>query len=252
MSEKITQINKVIHDYFELNKSVIMIPAKDMMPYFIKAGVFPKDERNGLPIRRILRRLDESKQLSKIPFVIAERKQVNTNWFFGRLGREVRQPKEEIQVSKKDNEVPHISGGRKDSDEHYIIDLCDEILGLKGSRQHCFPFLLGDPSKKGTRRALPVDVYYESMNLVVEFNEQQHTKAIKHFDKPDKMTVSGVSRGEQRKIYDLRKRTILPQHGIHVIDIYYTDFNCDRNGKLKRQKLTDINIITKHISIIHK
>jgi len=29
---------------------------------------------------------------------------------------------------------------RENSDEHYIIDLCDEVLGEKASRQYCFDF----------------------------------------------------------------------------------------------------------------
>ena len=33
---------------------------------------------------------------------------------------------------------------RKDSDEFYVIDICDDILGLKASRQHTFDFLRGD------------------------------------------------------------------------------------------------------------
>ena len=36
---KINQINEVLKEYFELNKSIGVIPAKDMMPYFILSGV---------------------------------------------------------------------------------------------------------------------------------------------------------------------------------------------------------------------
>lgn len=32
----------------------------------------------------------------------------------------------------------------KIKDEIYVIDLCDEILGTKALRQHCFDFLRGD------------------------------------------------------------------------------------------------------------
>ena len=57
---------------------------------------------------------------------------------------------------------------RKNSDEHYVLDLCDEILGLKASRQQTFDFLRGDgkPGKK-----LPVDAYYPNLKLVVEYKE---------------------------------------------------------------------------------
>lgn len=89
------------------------------------------------------------------------------------------------------------------SDEAYIIDLCDEILGIKASRQHYFDFLTGD-----TGRKLPVDAFYERLNLVVEYCEKQHTEAVGFFDK--RITASGISRGEQRKKYDERRRVLLP------------------------------------------
>ncbi|WP_232783693.1 hypothetical protein [Mycobacteroides franklinii] len=35
---------------------------------------------------------------------------------------------------------------RADSDEHYVLDLCEEILGVVGHRQERFDWLRGDPS----------------------------------------------------------------------------------------------------------
>jgi very-short-patch-repair endonuclease len=214
--EKINEINNVIAAYFALNKSIEIVPAKDLMPYFIKAGIFPKDNKNGLPIRTILRKLDSNNELYKIPSIIAERKDKNINWFFGRNVQSKVVPFEKSKAIKPSIIKTGATGKRKDSDEHYIIDLCDELLKIKGSRQHRFSFLVGDSGTK-----LPVDVYYETLNLVVEFNEQQHTKAVAHFDKPNKMTVSGVHRGEQRKIYDQRRLEVLPKHGIKVIEISF-------------------------------
>lgn len=116
------------------------------------------------------------------------------------------------------------------SDEAYVINLCDEALGRKASRQHCFPFLLGDGNNP---KPLPVDAYYEDLKLVVEYYELQHTEEVPFFDKPDKLTVSGVSRGEQRKIYDQRRRDVLPQHGIALVIITYSDL-CYEESKSKR------------------
>jgi hypothetical protein len=240
--EKINEINKVIAAYFDLNKSLDIVPAKELMPNFIKAGIFPKDNKNGLPIRNILRKLDSNNELYHIPSVIAERKAKNTNWFFGRNLKTKVVPFEKSNTPKHSETKPKASGKRKDSDEHYIINLCDELLKIKGSRQHTFDFLRGDLGKTG-RKKLPVDVYYETLNLVIEFNEQQHTKAVKHFDKPDKLTVSGVHRGEQRKIYDKRKRDVLPKHSIKVIDLVYSDFLCDSKGKLIRDIAKDKEVL---------
>jgi len=81
----IAKINQVIKEYFEKNPLTDTIPAKDLMPQFIRAGIFAKDHRNGLPIRNVLRELDRANALHLILCVRAERKKMNTNWFFDRL-----------------------------------------------------------------------------------------------------------------------------------------------------------------------
>jgi hypothetical protein len=50
------------------------------------------------------------------------------------------------------------------SNETYVIDLCDEVLGAVALRQHSFDFLRGDsgPGRQGKR--LPVDAYTPSCN----------------------------------------------------------------------------------------
>lgn len=236
--DKISQINKVLREYFELNKSINTIPAKDMMAYFILAGVFTKDQKNGLPIRNVLRRLDDKNQLHLIPFVFADRKEANTNWYFQRNGSSTPTPQKTVEKPK--TTITEKSNSRKDSDEHYVLDLCDIVLEETGLRQHKFDFLLGDANTKGKKAKLPVDIYYPDLNLVVEYKEQQHTKPNKHFDKPDLFTVSGVHRGEQRRIYDQRRLDILPQNGIQVIEISYSDFMFDRKDKIVRDEKRDL------------
>lgn len=71
----------------------------------------------------------------------------------------------------------------KIKDEIYVIDLCDEILGTKALRQHCFDFLRGDSINGKRGRKLRVDAYYESKNLVIEYNEKQHTEDVDFFDR---------------------------------------------------------------------
>src|SRR5690606_2600377 len=146
MMEKLKAIQKVVEDYFYNNPSVSIIPAKDLMPYFIKANIFSKDEKNGLPIRKVLRLLDERNELHLLPNVIAERKAINTNWFFGRAKTKQIQPKamKKILQNKAKPLEKAVAKNRATSDEAYVLDICDEVLGLKGLRQHRFDFLRGD------------------------------------------------------------------------------------------------------------
>ena len=127
-------------------------------------------------------------------------------------------------------------GKRSQSDEAYVIDLCDEVLKLTAERQHRFEFLRGDSGSK-----LPVDAWYPSLNLVVEFRERQHTEDVKFFDR--RQTVSGVGRGEQRRLYDQRRREVLPQHGIGLVEFNYSDFNHTRTKKLERSLRDDTKVI---------
>lgn len=131
--------------------------------------------------------------------------------------------------------IPAVRHGvRSNSDEHYVIDLCDEILGQTASRQHRFDFLRGDSGI-----ALPVDAYYASLSLVIEYHESQHSESTPFFDK--KQTVSGVSRGEQRRIYDQRRQDVLPKHGINVVVIPYTAFGSTK--KMVRDPQSDKLVI---------
>ncbi|QXP58057.1 hypothetical protein H0I25_04995 [Cellulophaga sp. HaHa_2_95] len=242
--EKTAQINKVLQSYFEKNKDVDIVPAKDLMPEFIKAGIFAKDHKNGLPIRKVLRDLKETNQLHLIPFAHGIQKTTNTSWFFIPSNKpipkiSVAPPKAKIVATSKTSKTAN-----KHRDEDYIIDLCDEILGVKASRQHRFDFLLGDLHSNGvTRTKLPVDAYYASKNLVIEFHERQHTEAISHFDKPNKMTISGVHRGEQRAKYEQLRRDLLPKHGIKLVELDYSLFEVTSQKKLVRNKNRDMEVL---------
>jgi hypothetical protein len=130
-----------------------------------------------------------------------------------------------------------------DKDEKYVIDLCDKILKLTSSRQHKFDFLLGDKNTNGSQAKLPVDSFYQELGLVIEYRERQHTERVSFFDKPDKVTVSGVDRGEQRKIYDERRRKFLPENGIDLIEISYSDLVHGSQKRLTRDKEKDEKIL---------
>jgi hypothetical protein len=135
---------------------------------------------------------------------------------------------------------------RSASDETYIIDLCDKILKQEGLRQHRFDFLKGDT---GVR--LPVDLYYPSLDLVIEYRERQHTEEVKFFDK--RITSSGISRGEQRKLYDERRRIEVPKNKLFLIEFDYSEFAHNTKKRLLRNLAEDTKIIiSKLTSFIKK
>jgi hypothetical protein len=137
---------------------------------------------------------------------------------------------------------------RADSDEAYVINLCERALGSKASRQHTFDWLLGDPGKNGNRRKLPVDAYWSEHDLVVEYRELQHDKPTPHFDKPHRTTVSGVHRGEQRALYDSRRNEGIPAHGMRLVVIKPADLDATSRGRLRRNVDHDFACIRRLLS----
>lgn len=134
--------------------------------------------------------------------------------------------------------TPHVR------DEIYVVDLCDELFGLRASRQHRFEWLVGDPARDGRARQLPVDAYYEELDLVVEYRELQHDQPVKFFDKADRMTISGVHRGEQRRIYDERRDDLIPRHGLRPWVVSPADVGGDRRGRLSsRDHDRDVDLL---------
>ncbi|MFD9203692.1 hypothetical protein ACFWDP_36165 [Streptomyces anthocyanicus] len=136
-------------------------------------------------------------------------------------------------------------GARDDSDEAYVVGLCDLVLGERALTQHTFDWLLGDPGAGGRRVRLPVDAYWPGHGLVVEYRELQHDRPVPHFDKPDRLTVSGVHRGEQRALYDARREVEIPAHGLRLVVVRPADLPADGRGRLRRSEKADLAALRK-------
>lgn len=234
--DKIKKINKVIAAYFKSNPKVEWIPVKEIMPALIEAGVFYKDEKRGLPLRLVLRTLDAAKTLDKIPTVHAERKGIDTYWYLVREG--AKYVSKDIILPVPNEERARLK--RENSDEYYLIGLCNELLNEKALHQHTFKFLLGDFHRDGVKRtALPLDAYYAKLNMVIELFEKEDLTSLEE----EKNTISGVTRSEQRKRYAQRKRDVLKEKEIHLLEIGYDEFECDEENKLIRNKEADVKIL---------
>jgi len=142
--------------------------------------------------------------------------------------------------------TPQRYSPKQDRDEDYVIDICDKVLNAKAKRQHRFSFLLGDPGRNGVCIPLPVDAFYEELNLVVEYRERQHTETVPFFDRRE--TVSGCGRGEQRRRYDQRRRDVLSKRGIRLVEIEYAELGHGRNKRLLRTRTADEAAISRKIN----
>lgn len=238
----ITTINEVIETYFKTNTEDDWVPAKVMMPALIKAGVFVKDEKNGLPLRKVFRELDKENALAKIPRLHAERAGENTYWYLVKEGATY------VAKDPKDTGVPkgqQRRAERASSDQYYLLNICDRLLDQSASRQHKFGFLLGDMHKNDkTQSVLPVDAYYRRSGFVMEFLDNGNETQIQ-FGKPGRKTISGVDRAEQRKIYALRKRKALESKKIPLIEIDFKSFECTAENKLIRNEAKDEAVLKK-------
>jgi hypothetical protein len=73
----------------------------------------------------------------------------------------------------------------------------------------------------------------------------QHDESSPFFDKPEKLTVSGVHRGEQRARYDRRRKEEVPRHGLTLVIVRARDLVCDRRGQLLRGVANDPTELTR-------
>lgn len=80
--EKINAINDVLAGWFTANPDVPELPAKELMDTFVRSGIFPKNNRDGQHIRKVLRKLDNENRLAEIPFAYCIRHTKNRNWYF--------------------------------------------------------------------------------------------------------------------------------------------------------------------------
>ncbi|BDC99559.1 hypothetical protein [Persicobacter psychrovividus] len=241
-TSQIEKINAVIATYFEQHPEANSIPVKLIMPDMVQAGVFAKDVKKGMPFRKVLKALDKQGELQQIPAIYADRHEDATYWYLVREGKTFSSPagvrKEPKEVKKEDKLLQVITDG------FYLVNIANELLGKEASSQHKFSFLLGDYHKDGkSRTALPIDAYYEELNMAIEFIEKQPIEF-----KSTRMTVSGVTRGEQRAMYDQRKRTTLAKEGIAIIDVPYADFRCDEKGKLVRDLEADTKLMREFLA----
>ena len=217
-----------------LLKNLIKKSPKSLESLKIKGlALNSKDVKKGFPMRKVLRRLDQKSELSKIPSVHAERRTENTYWYLVREGKKYT-PNEVIpKISKKEQNLLDILN----SDENYLLNLCDELLGKEASRKHTFDTLVGNLHKRGKGRTkLPLDAYYKDLKLVIEFF-QTSNKPVSDLDEKEQARIAQI------KYYDELKKEAVLNKSFRYMKINFAQFECDEANKLVRNTENDIRVL---------
>ena len=131
-------------------------------------------------------------------------------------------------------------------DEAYVLALCDQVLGTVGLRQHRFDFLRGDPGEHGRCAMLPCDAYYPDYRLVIEYRERQHSEPVAFMDR--RIVIGGITRGEQRKRYDERRRAVFGEQQISLVELDYRKFEYGSRKRLIRTA-ADVDVVIKALEL---
>lgn len=121
---------------------------------------------------------------------------------------------------------------RINSDEHYVLSLCERIIGRRSLREYAFDWLRADPDARGNRRKLPVDAYWPEHSVAAQYYAGPII--------PDLATAS--DRTLQRIAYDHRRRTELARYRIELVEISSEQL-AHRGTKLVRDAEHDLTVL---------
>ncbi len=129
------------------------------------------------------------------------------------------------------------------SDRSYVIDLCDEVLGKRASREHTFDFLRGDAPDGKKGKYLPIDAFYPELGLAVEYHERQQITPLQPADSIGK-SATLTQPGGQRALYQTRRHDLLAEHKITLVELSYRDFSYAPSKRLLRNRNSDLEVIS--------
>jgi hypothetical protein len=79
--QKVQRINRCITAFFETSNAT-KVEAKELMGTFIEKGIFQSNDKDGLPIRKFLKHLEDQGIIRLVPQAIYEQKNKSKSWFF--------------------------------------------------------------------------------------------------------------------------------------------------------------------------
>ena len=103
----------------------------------------------------------------------------------------------------------------------------------------------GDPGEQGRCAKLPCDAYYPDYRLVIEYRERQHSEPVAIMD--SRLGIGGITRGEQRRRYDERRRVVLGEQQIGLVELDYHMFEYSHRKRLIRTA-ADVDVVSKALA----
>ena len=221
--KKTTQINIVLKEYFELNKIVQKVPVAYMMPYFVLAGIYKKDDSKGTSIKNLLRNLEAKQALETIPFAKSYKGRVYTKWYFVRA--EYKPEKNQILKPKTEIKLPY-----RETDAFYILGLCKKILKSKCEKLKNFEFLKPSESLDVKTEKVKVEGYFEAYQLAIVYQDKMYFDLLK---------AHKIKKHEEAKFEAI---------GLKLLEISFKKFPHNASGNLKRNIREDLEIIRNLLS----
>uniref|UniRef100_UPI00404925EF hypothetical protein n=1 Tax=Flavobacterium sp. TaxID=239 RepID=UPI00404925EF len=215
--KKTTQINIVLKEYFELNKNVQKVPVAFMMPYFVLAGIYKKDDSKGTSIKNLLRNLEAKQALKTIPFAKSYKGKVYTKWYFVRADYKP----EANQIAKK----PEIKIPHRETDAFYILALCNKILKSKCEKLKNFEFPKPSESLDVKIEKVKVEGYFEAYQLAIVYQDKMYFDLLK---------AHKIKKHEEAKFEAI---------GLKLLEISFKKFPHNASGNLKRNIREDLEIV---------
>jgi hypothetical protein len=167
---------------------------KDLMPHLIEKGFFTRDQREGLPLREILRNLEATGRLGLIPQVKCEKKEINSFWFFN-----------------PSSDTPYFINIENIYAFHKLIK--DDPFNRYNSWQHCYEAFKNLKIISDDNLALHLGFYLASWGMyrgstgLLQKDYKIHIGAVRIIKKYQNLRCNatrGVAQGDIAKIIELK------------------------------------------------
>ena len=174
--------------------------------------------------------MNERDHINILPWALGEGETNRLKWSFVFLeGYSLKELEEKIIDEQ-------ISKFVEFSDENYLFDLCDQILGQKALRQHLFHF----PDKG---RNFPVHGFYPELELALYYRKPPQSEVVTHLKHISWISGRSIHREKEEEGFLQRCREQLSEKGIRFLEIHHSNFSYNKLERLKKDSQQDMTVL---------